>query len=312
MSQLETLTTAARRELQKQWLLQLCQLQNDIDDLRQAVLDDGQLESLCIRKLPPLDVDGTAPFDPEPNFFRPYPLDDNQDFPTVVNQHLDGQEGKIWRNGCKYDEYDDCPDWHCADFRAIWFKESLGLDDGILEQMGWDSATCDLCYGEYTGCYADRVFIRGHDDNVFNYGHVCRVHGGVKPHTSMFVYNSTRGESKTLVSEVVSAIAMIIYRLRHEEFVDHHTIPAIVHSFHHSKTARITQAHWDGTSVVIRQSRLLDIEGNVPTEDAYVLLRWLASKPVGDTKYQSINADEVSVDGGRPAQPLAGAIPVRS
>lgn len=43
--------------------------------------------------------------------------------------------------------------------------------------------------------------------------------------------------------------------------------------------------HFDGQRIFIRQSRLLDLDAEEPTEDAYLLLRWMASRPQGDTKY---------------------------
>lgn len=121
------------------------------------------------------------------------------------------------------------------------------------------------------------------------------------------VCDSTRSSTQdTLASEVVAAIAVLKWRFRHSEFVNHRTIPVsavsssmprvpwltglppqiIVYSFHHDESARITQAYWDGTALVIRQSRQLDLRGPEPTSDAYLLLRWMANKPVGATAYE--------------------------
>lgn len=131
----------------------------------------------------------------------------------------------------------------------------------------------------------------------------------------MTVRDSASGESRILASEIMTAISVLRYRLRHREFVDHHTIPvcctpcfyqlietvpdqesiqAFVYSFHHDKFARITQAHWDGAKLVLRQSRLLDLRAAEPTEDAYLLLRWMASKPVGETEYQKIQENSLA------------------
>ncbi|KIH88136.1 hypothetical protein SPBR_07398 [Sporothrix brasiliensis 5110] len=56
-------------------------------------------------------------------------------------------------------------------------------------------------------------------------------------------------------------------------------------SFRHDKAARIIQAHFDGHRLFIRQSRLLDLDADEPTPDAYLLLRWMASRPQGNTAY---------------------------
>lgn len=51
---------------------------------------------------------------------------------------------------------------------------------------------------------------------------------------------------------------------------------------------RITQAHFDGkiNKLVLRQSRILDFRGEKPTPDAYLMLRWMMSLPVGGTEYK--------------------------
>jgi hypothetical protein len=36
---------------------------------------------------------------------------------------------------------------------------------------------------------------------------------------------------------------------------------------------------------VLRQSRQLDLRGPEPTDDAFLLLRWMANRPVGQTEY---------------------------
>jgi hypothetical protein len=43
-------------------------------------------------------------------------------------------------------------------------------------------------------------------------------------------------------------------------------------------------------SLVLRQSRQLDLRGPVPTDDAFLLLQWIANRPVGDTEY--VNEEE--------------------
>lgn len=56
--------------------------------------------------------------------------------------------------------------------------------------------------------------------------------------------------------------------------------------------ARITQAYYDPDmgKIVIRQSRQLDLRGTEPTEDAWLLMRWILNTPVGDTLVKSEDA----------------------
>jgi hypothetical protein len=51
--------------------------------------------------------------------------------------------------------------------------------------------------------------------------------------------------------------------------------------------ARITQVHFDGKArkLVLRQSRQLDLRGPTPPPDAFLLLRWMANRPAGETEY---------------------------
>lgn len=52
--------------------------------------------------------------------------------------------------------------------------------------------------------------------------------------------------------------------------------------------ARITQASFDAKTdkLVVRQSRILDLQGKRPTADAYLLLRRMMNIPVGETEYR--------------------------
>lgn len=58
-----------------------------------------------------------------------------------------------------------------------------------------------------------------------------------------------------------------------------------MYTFQGDDYARITQAYWDPDmgKIVIRQSRQLDLRGPKPTEDGWLLMRWMLNTPVGDT-----------------------------
>lgn len=63
----------------------------------------------------------------------------------------------------------------------------------------------------------------------------------------------------------------------------------MLYTFHGDLYARITQAYFDPDmgKIVIRQSRRLDLRGPKPTDDAWLLLRWMLNTPVGDTLKKS-------------------------
>jgi hypothetical protein len=60
---------------------------------------------------------------------------------------------------------------------------------------------------------------------------------------------------------------------------------------------------------VLRQSRQLDLRGPEPTDDAFILVRWMANRPVGETEYveeEEVGAEE---EGGEGSTDNSGAAP---
>ncbi|ERT01851.1 hypothetical protein HMPREF1624_00145 [Sporothrix schenckii ATCC 58251] len=89
---------------------------------------------------------------------------------------------------------------------------------------------------------------------------------GLVPHATMVVAEPCAfGATDVLLGDVLAAVEL----MRRQ----------------HDTTARIVQAHFDGHRLFIRQSRLLDLNADEPTPDAYLLLRWMASRPQGNTEY---------------------------
>ncbi|KAK4121374.1 hypothetical protein N657DRAFT_635945 [Parathielavia appendiculata] len=54
----------------------------------------------------------------------------------------------------------------------------------------------------------------------------------------------------------------------------------------------ITQIHFDGRSLVLRQSRLLNFRGNEPTADAYHMIRWMTNHPMGEIRFRKVADQE--------------------
>lgn len=59
----------------------------------------------------------------------------------------------------------------------------------------------------------------------------------------------------------------------------------LLYTFQMEDYARITEAYYDRDAgkIMLRQSRQLDLRGPKPTDDAWLLLRWVLNTPVGDT-----------------------------
>jgi hypothetical protein len=129
-----------------------------------------------------------------------------------------------------------------------------------------------------------------------------------KPHIGGTVVDVAQaGEGDVLRSEVAAAVGLLRHQVRRGDFSKHHTLPVsidlylsmplipsdrgvqvIVFSFQHDRFGRVTQFHFDGRSLVMRQSRLLDFRADEPTTDAYHMMRWMANQPMGETKLRQV------------------------
>ncbi|KAH6641023.1 hypothetical protein F5144DRAFT_119979 [Chaetomium tenue] len=244
---------------------------------------DHELESLSIRKLSPLDIDEDQPLDLELVFFQPYP--DNEIRTLVENSHAQAGDARPkWHHCQKFDRKRWCGDTSCASFQMGWFIEAVGrYQRGVLPKTAWalgrQCMDSDCPY--YHESLGDGKFVTWDDHHV---------EGNLKPHVMMAVkypYPIPGGLGSMLRAEVASAIHCILYQLRHGSFVDHRILPVLVRTYYHDRGARITQAHWDNNHLVIRQSRVLDFHAPEPTDDAYLLVRWIANTPIGETRYPS-------------------------
>lgn len=94
------------------------------------------------------------------------------------------------------------------------------LDDTDMPGEGFRGADWPIYSGGYSpfaynaDCYFE---VREDDEKATNL-----------PHMAIAVCESTRQSPETLVSEIVSALSMLLYRLRYGKFVDHHTLPVSV------------------------------------------------------------------------------------
>lgn len=87
-------------------------------------------------------------------------------------------------------------------------------------------------------------------------------------------------------------------------------IQAIVFSFQHDRFGRVTQFHFDGRSLVLRQSRLLNFRSDEPTTDAYHMIRWMANRPMGETRFRETAEDHPPEPGLRDIDKNSGPVPV--
>ncbi|AEO71618.1 uncharacterized protein THITE_2124243 [Thermothielavioides terrestris NRRL 8126] len=131
------------------------------------------------------------------------------------------------------------------------------------------------------------------------------------PHIGGAVIDSTEaGEGEVLRSEVAAAVGLLRHQFRRGDFCQNHTLPAIVFSFQHDRFGRVTQFHFDGRSLILRQSRLLDFRSDEPTTDAYHMIRWLANRPIGETRFRQVAADETEENEVQDVDKADGKLPI--
>ncbi|KAK4234209.1 hypothetical protein C8A03DRAFT_18840 [Achaetomium macrosporum] len=292
------------------------------------ILSDEHLASLNIRKLEPLDVEEQfVDFGPR-SFYPRFTLEQAQqrtaDFVAGHEEYLGYH---IWPKRCRRGSYvsvlEDpqgyydpeemhplCDPVTDARFRLRWFLEVSGMgygshpgeaDLGVWDGSEWYCIhACDLVPG---GRYNlplrnPRDTLVGDPPRPYAF-HVCMAFliedpSAEKPHIGGTVVDSTEsGERDVLRSEVAAAIGLLKHQFRRGDFRQHHTLPAIVFSFQHDKFGRITQFHFDGRSLMLRQSRLLNFRSDEPTTDAYHMLRWMANQPMDETRFLKTGADVV-------------------
>ncbi|KAK3306146.1 uncharacterized protein B0T15DRAFT_567852 [Chaetomium strumarium] len=299
------------------------------------ILSDEHLQALNIRNLAPLDVEEHS-VDFGPRFFYPrFTLEQAQQ-KTVEFVAERGASGGLpaWPKRCRrgssltLDRHPlCCPMTHAA-FRLEWFLEMTGMGcchpdevtcPAVWHGLGWDCLhTCNLVP---PGCNHPirnpRGTLVGDPPRPYSF-HVSMVFliqdpSADKPHIGATVLDSTEsGEQDALRSEVAAAIWLLKQQFRRGDFRQHHTLPALVFSFQHDQFGRITQFHFNGQSLMLRQSRLLNFRSDEPTTDAYHMLRWIANQPMGETRFLKPGANmvkEPEVDTDKPDGRLPANVP---
>ncbi len=184
----------------------------------------------------------------------------------------------------------------------------------LLIRIIYRSDLCDLEDDDHIACSRDDDVLM-HGVTFFRKQYSCIIENGDKSHVMQHLWEASHGEGNMLESEILTALVTLVTIYRHGEFTQYHTIPVSAHfccstccsafssqaadhniqimvcTFQHDKFARLTQAHWDGRSLIVRQSRLLDLRGDEPTNDAYLLLRWMLSTPIGQTGYENVQEE---------------------
>jgi len=64
-------------------------------------------------------------------------------------------------------------------------------------------------------------------------------------------------------------------------------------------------------SLTMRQSRLLDFRSDEPTTDVYHMIRWMANRPIGETKHGAVMGEDEEFEFWDGSGTSDGKLPVR-
>ncbi|KAF2238739.1 hypothetical protein EV356DRAFT_529173 [Viridothelium virens] len=281
----ESLKIRARQETQRNYFYKLCAIEQEAESLHTPTLDDEQLRSFSIQRLDDLDVDGNVSDDSGPRYFAPFPTNT---LPESVKTTADS-----WQEPChvstKSTGWYTCDPFSEADFRLRWLDRTMHFY--VIDETRWCDVEMDgrnkLPFFEGYAYRNDHDGLVREDYLGFLGDHARTVRDGCIPHMTCAVIDSTVSGTQVPRSVVITALTLMKRQIRSKHFVDHHTIPVLIITFQHDCAATITQVHFHGNRVFIRQSRPLNLDTNEPNAEAYMLLRWMAGNPIGETAYDS-------------------------
>ncbi|OJJ78165.1 hypothetical protein ASPBRDRAFT_37371 [Aspergillus brasiliensis CBS 101740] len=249
----------------------LRQVRNDIEGLEAHQLDYSLLTqyNICIS---PMELDERSK--DRPIFFKPC------DASLLLNPDD------------KYDEersgYSDYDSWDpelrlridCA--RAVLdyvshyvFASSICSKDFILRKVWSGVSTSDEpfqglwrdAYPEFGTMRADQVKDRS------------------SPHMKAMLYNNSDGkDGELLQGEIMVALRLAHTQMRRRRFFGHMTTPILLFSFMGPQHARVIEAYFNGTSLVMRTTRLFDLRKK---DEALIKKfgQWYLGEPTGDTRH---------------------------
>ncbi|KAE8348321.1 hypothetical protein BDV28DRAFT_143790 [Aspergillus coremiiformis] len=106
---------------------------------------------------------------------------------------------------------------------------------------------------------------------------------GPQPHIKAFIFNNMNGtDENVLRGEVMVALNLMIQQLRFVRFIEQLTAPILLFSFMGPQHARLVEAYFDGTSLVMRLTRLFDLRKMDPAVTR-MFGQWFFGLAIGDT-----------------------------
>ncbi|KAL2168663.1 hypothetical protein VTG60DRAFT_6946 [Thermothelomyces hinnuleus] len=292
-----------RAAIEQEQLFKVLQISEKLETLNTHFLDQEHLDYLGVAIGQPLDVDdddddGTWDFNTR--FFQPWLPDE-----LIAEVAWD----RLWMD--RLITPISPAEWQFGECKFRWFQHCLERLYETDKEI-WDPWFLDS-YEIRQGTGLDLPFRhrRMPDEDIERqYTPVAALFpvDKTKPHVACFMTDSNVAPGdQVLYSEVHYAVQLVRFRLEQGQHTGHHTKPGMLYALQRDQFARITQVHFDGKSnkLVLRRSRRLDLRGPEPPKDAYLLVCWVANRPVGQTEY----VDEPEPDDGAATKDSSNTAP---
>ncbi|KPM37801.1 hypothetical protein AK830_g8752 [Neonectria ditissima] len=310
-----------RSTMRKNEFSQLTRIQKRLEKRLETIeFDQEQLSEVSIVQGSPFDIDQDDPIDVDPRYFLPGPVEDMEHGLEVLRTTLDYWgtrperewpqaepiENHLLRSGhesdlkfvarnawwdaqarahfCELAAYEAPSGWTRHGFMPLakrpWCIESRpSPDDG---RPCWQMWSSDKYYAWHRppGNYP-------FNPRALHYN--CDV-----PHAAGTVQDMARPLRQGLLrSELLMAVSLLKAQIRWTHmYIDHYVYPVLVVSFHGRYSARILQAYFQNGKIVVRPSRLINLHTRTISSEVRLVIRWLISRPVGDTRVPLLALEE--------------------
>ncbi|KAI8677366.1 hypothetical protein NCS56_00626500 [Fusarium sp. Ph1] len=246
------------------------------------VFDDEQLQELNIVRGSPFDIDDDDPTDLDPRYFPPGPIEEMEDGLEQLRSedefsHSSTANEAWWhaiaRGGFCEEVAQNSSSWTPHDFAGI------GPECKRFWRSPEDSRPCwqywsssDFYMRPRPGnCPPERGVSNYNPDAPHAVGTACDI---ARPRGQSFLH-----------SELLAAVYLLKAQTDSpSRYLGHHTCPILIVSFHARFSACIIQIYFQNGKVVIRPSRLINLHTRTVSPEIKLVIRWLNSRPVGDTR----------------------------
>ncbi|KAF4466904.1 hypothetical protein FALBO_6232 [Fusarium albosuccineum] len=291
-----------RVTMRKQEFRQLNRIQRELEKRWKTVeFDDETLQQLSIVQGSLFDIDQDDPIDLDPRFFLPGPVEtmekgleallqaDGLEYcrwpkvPPIQNHRLQNGDELQHKNASRSAEDDAITRGGFCELAAEksvsgWRRHQYMPPDKIpyCSKVWTSPQNGRPCCNNFT---SGRFYMWPRSSDELDY------HPNV-PHAMATVFDAARPRQQGLLrSELLVAAALLKAQIRWpDRYVDHYVYPVLVMSFHGRFSARVIQAYFHNGRIVIRSSRLVNLYTRVVSPEVRLLIRWLNSRAVGDTR----------------------------